>query len=165
MTQIVVVDGPAQILVGVGGGGSLVNLGLTVNGAEIVEDAFIGDVPGDANGGDVGPPIDMQYFGQIDRIRMELSTWDPAVVDQISPRLNGASPGIISTPGSLIAANGYGYRVLILPTVRPRNYLFCVPKQPITRNKGTRFSRLVLEFEAHSVLVGSTPTLWNTATS
>jgi hypothetical protein len=167
MTDIVVVDGASQILVGTGGGGALQLLGYSVNGVEIIEDAFMGDVPGDLNGGDLGPPIDIQYFGQIDRVRIEMSQYDPAIMDLIRPRLNGNAPGLIGTPGSLIGAGGFGYRVLILPSsnLRIRNYLLGIPRQPISGNKGTRFSRPILEFECHAVNLGGTVTLWNTASS
>lgn len=161
MALSITVDGPALVKTGTGSAFALEELGYSINGIMILEEAFMGDVPGDQNGGDLGPPIDVQYFGQIDRVRCEFSKWDVDVMDKISPRINGANPGEITTPGSLYAANSYGYRVLILPTNNPRNYLFGIPRTPIERNKGTRFTRMVVEFECHAV----SGVLWNETTS
>ena len=44
-------------------------LGYTRNGADTTKEAYWLDVPGDENGGDDGPPIDVQYLGEIARVR------------------------------------------------------------------------------------------------
>lgn len=161
MAVAVITTGPAYVSVGTGVAGALEALGYSINGVEIFENVFMGDVPGDQNGGDEGPPIDIQYFGQVDRVRMELSKYDQAIADKIRPRLLGGSAGTVGTPGTLVAGGAVYYRLLINPTTLPRNYLAAVPREPIEVNRGTKFSRLVLEFECHNF----TGTLWNTTTT
>ncbi len=157
MAIAVVQTGPALIRIGA----PLEDLGYSINGVEIIETTFMSDVPGDQNGGDDGPPIDVQYFGQIDRVRMELSKFDNAVVDKIRARLSGGTAGVPGTSGTLIAGTSVFYRVLVLPTTNPRNYVAGIPREPIEVNRGTKFSRLILEFECHSF----SGTLWNLSTT
>jgi hypothetical protein len=149
-----VVDGPCQLyLPGLGNGTPPGFLGYSANGVELIEDVFMGDIPVDLNGGDLGPPGDIQYFGQIDRIRAELTLWDPAMAALLQPRLNGGVLGQIGTPGTLIASQGYGFPLSLVPVVtgRERAYSLAIPRAPIQRNKGSRFTRLVVEFECHAV--------------
>ena len=162
--EIVVVDGACPIYLNTGNSAAIQKLGYSINGVTIIEDVFLLDVPGDQNGGDSGPPIDIQYLGQVDRVRLELSKWDPAVVDKIQPRLNGAvaTPGLISTPGTLIAAGGFGYRLILNPPNRPRNYYFAVPRSPIDLNKGTRWSRKTIEFDCYSTVQSGNVVLYDT---
>jgi len=160
MAISVVTTGPALVKVDTGVAGALEDLGYSINGVEITETVLETDVPGDQNGGDEGPPIDIQYLGQIDRVRMELSKYDIAVADKIRARLLGGTAGVIGTPGTLIAGTSVFYRLLILPTTNPRNYVAAIPREPIEVNRGTKFSRLVLEFECHAF----SGTLWNVVT-
>jgi hypothetical protein len=147
-----VVDGATQVFIGLTSGYSL--LGWSINGVEIIEDVFMGDIPSDQNGGDLGPPVDIQYFGQIDRVRIEMSTFDPNVLDAIQPRMNGGTFGEITVPGTLIGAGGFGYGLAIVPYsgLRPRRYFLAIPRQPVQRNKGTRYTRPIVEFECHAVV-------------
>lgn len=161
MAVAVLTTGPALIRTGTGISGALQDLGYSINGVEIIETVFMSDVPGDQNGGDEGPPIDIQYFGQIDRVRMELSSYDQAVADKIRPRLLGGTAGLIGTAGTLIAAGTLYYRLLISPTTLPRNYLSAIPREPIEVNRGTKFSRLILEWECYQVA----GVLWNLITA
>ncbi len=153
--------GPALVRTGTGVANALEDLGFSINGVEIIETVFESDVPGDQNGGDDGPPIDIQYFGQVDRVRMELSKYDKLVADKIRARLLGGTAGVIGTPGTLIAGTSVFYRLLIEPTTGPRNYLAAIPREPIEVNRGTKFSRLIMEFECHSF----SGVLWNTSTT
>lgn len=161
MAESVIVDGPAHIYVGTGTAGALEALGYSANGVECIEEGFFLDVPGDQNGGDAGPPIDIQKMGDIHRVRMELTKFDSDIADKLASKLNGVLAGLTGTPGTLIAAGGYGYRLLINSTLRPRNYLFAIPRQPVVRNKGTRYTRLVIDWECHAV----SGVVYNTTTS
>lgn len=161
MTIAVVTTGPALVRTGTGVAGALEDLGFSINGVQIIETVFESDVPGDQNGGEEGPPIDIQYFGQIDRIRMELSKYDEAVADKIRARLLGGTAGVIGTAGTLIAGSSVFYRLLIEPTTTPRNYVAAIPREPIEVNRGTKYSRLILEWECH----GFSGTLWNLVTT
>jgi hypothetical protein len=156
-----VVDGACQVHVELSGGYSF--LGWSINGVEVIEDVYMSDIPSDQNGGDLGPPVDIQYFGQIDRIRIEMSTFDPNVLDAIQPRMNGGTFGVITTPGSLIGAGGFSYGLALIPYsgLRPRHYFIAIPRQPVQRNKGTRYTRPILEFECHAAYVNGTPVLFD----
>ena len=161
MALAVVVDGPALIKTGTGSADALESLGYSIDGIQIAENGYFDDVPGDQNGGTAGPPIDVQYMGEIHRIRMELSKWDIAVAAKLFPKLKGGTAGVIGTPGTLIAGSSSYYRLLIVPTSNPRNYLAAIPRGAIEINKGTRFSRLVLDFECHAF----SGTLYNETTT
>lgn len=162
MAIAVVQTGPANVKVGTGVASALEQLGFSANGVEITETALFLDVPGDQNGGDEGPPIDVQFLGQIDRVRMELTKYDIAIANKVRTRLNNiASPetaGVPGTSGSLIAGSSLFYRLLIEPTTQPRNYIAAIPREPIEVNRGTKYSRLIIEFECHSF----NGTLWDT---
>lgn len=161
MAEVVNVYGPALIRVGTGAAGALETLGYSVNGVEFEENAFTSNVPGDQNGGDEGPPIDVQYFGQIDIVRLDLSKYDTAILAKLDCRLLGGTSGSVGAPGTLIFGGSKYYRLLISPTTGPRNYLGATPRTAIVHNRGTKFSRLRIEFECHAV----SGVLWNTTTN
>lgn len=151
------VAGACLLKVDTGTTHALESLGYSENGVRVEEEAFHSNVPGDQNGGDEGPPIDVQYFGEIHRVRLELSSWDSAVVDKILSKLYGGTAGVLGAAGSLMGAGGFYYRLLLLSTNLPRNYLRAFPRgQPVEINKGTKYSRLVLNFECHANTVAGT---------
>lgn len=157
MAEVIVVDGPAKI--SINDGGSLAVLGYTEAGVVIVENVFTADVPGDENGGPEGPPIDIQYFGEMHTVRLEMSKWDPAVETRIAAKFAGETQGSPGTPGALYSAEGGVFRLLIEPTQNPRNYIAAIPRQPSEINKGTKYSRRVFVFDCYStggVLFNST---------
>jgi hypothetical protein len=61
--------GKATIRVNTGSAGVLETVGYTRNGADLTTEGFWIDVPGDENGGDSGPPIEIQYVGEMARVR------------------------------------------------------------------------------------------------
>lgn len=159
---VINVAGPVLIRTSTGTSLALEDLGYSINGVQIFPDVFTLDVPSDLNGGDDGPPIDIQHLGQVHRIRLELSKFDMAVYKKIEARTNGETPGSITrTVGSLYAANSYGYRVLFTADNFVRNYIFGVARAPIQSNHGSKFSRPIIEFECHT-LEG---VLWNVSTT
>lgn len=159
MAIAVNVDGPALIKIDAGAG--LEDLGYSINGVEIAPEVFMSDVPGDQNGGDEGPPIDIQYFGEIARVTFELSKWDTVVADKLLARLKGGTTGGIGTAGTLLAAGSATFRLLILPTSRPYNFVQAIPRAAIEINKGTKFSRFRTEMECHA----AAGVLWNVTTT
>lgn len=158
------VAGPALVKIGTGDAGALEDLGYTVNGADIELRGFHGDVPGDEHGGDLGPPIDVQYFGEIAIVRLEFSKFDAAVADKAAARMlsNIANPGSPGTPGTLLFGSTQAFRLLINPTNNPMNFPRAFCRGSIVHNKGTRFTRLSQEWECHAdsdgVLYNSTTT-------
>ena len=164
MAAAISVDGPCEIKVGTGAADALETLGHSADGVDIQVDTFDLDVPGHENGGTDGPPIDIQHFGQVHRIRMELTKFDEAVAAKIVNLYNTNGGGTAGTEehaaGALYAANSAGYRVLLNSTNRPRNYLLCIPKS-FNRVKGSKHTRLIIEWIAYA----SGGVIWNTTTT
>lgn len=149
MAVTVNVDGPALVRVDTGDLNALEDLGYTRDGAEIRFEAYFLDVAGDENGGESGPPIDVQYMGERAVIRLELTKFDGTVADKVTPRLYGGTAGTPGAAGTLMFGGGKCYRVLINTSNRPMNFPRCFIRDAIEVNKGTRFSRLLLAFEAY----------------
>jgi hypothetical protein len=83
-----------------------------------------------------------------------LTKWDVTVADRIAARVPGKTAGAVpltgvGSPGTKLFAEDKTIRVLIHSATAPMNFTRCVCRDPIEINKGTRFSTLVLEFEAH----------------
>lgn len=161
MAEQVNVAGAVLVKVGTGSASALESLGYSINGVDIQEDVYTGDVPGDQNGGDSGPPIEIQYFGEVHRISLDLSKYDPAIAAKIQPKYKGGTAGVVGTPGSLFFAAGTYFRLLLLGTNFTRNYLGAIPRQPMGINVGTKFSVQRFIFECHAV----SGTVWNVTTS
>lgn len=150
MAAVIQVAGLASVRLGAGAGNLL---GYTRNGVEITHDGFYLDVPGDANGGDDGPPIDIQKLGQIDRVRCELTKWDQAQADIVRSRIGtGGSAGTVPTTGALMFAAGLCFELFISVTsvvIPSFRYKYAFPRSAIEENRGTKFSTFVFEFECH----------------
>jgi len=160
MAAAVQVTGPAEIQVGTGAAGALEKFGYTRNGAEIVSEGYWINVPGDENGGDEGPPIDVQFIGETARIRVELTKWDTTAAAEVESRFVGGTGGVPGAAGTLMFSGSKAMRLLVKPTTGARNFPRAFPRFAIEVNKGTRFSTLVVEFEAHKDATG---VLWNTS--
>jgi hypothetical protein len=158
------VCGLATIKVAVAAGAPLQTLGYTQNGAQITLEGYEVRVPGDENGGDDGPPIDIQILGQSARIRLEMTKFDTAVSDTILTRTPGGTlgtPDSVAVPiGTLIFASSQFFRLVIATATRPFNFP-CVSfvKTPQELNAGTKFQRHIVEVEAFKH--PTTGVLWN----
>lgn len=154
MPATINVDGPAVVQVDTGTSHALETLGYTRDGVEVRFEGHFVDVPGDENGGEAGPPIDVQYMGERAIIRLELTKYDAIVAGKIAARVWGETSGVPADAGTLFFGSGKAFRVLINTTERPYNFPRCIPREPIEVNKGTRFSRLIIVFEAHKDATG-----------
>jgi len=166
-TQSIHVNGVALVKVGpvTATSDSIWDLGYTRNGAEISFQGFFLDVPGDENGGDDGPPIDVQYMGETATIRMELTKYNATVAEQVQARLSDGAGGVPGQAGFLMFGDAKAWRLLIVPANSPINFPRAFPRNVIELNKGTRFSTLVVEFEAHKAGTGAAAVLWNADTT
>ncbi len=144
--------------------GELETVGYTRNGADLTTEGFWIDVPGDENGGDSGPPIEIQYIGEMARVRIELTKFDQSVIDRIMRKLNTITKtaGQIATPGTFVFLNNYHFRLVIDTPTEPRNFYVAVPRAPTQRNMGVRFTMKVLEFDCYQNANG---VLWDKITS
>lgn len=142
-------------------------LGYTRNGAQIREETFHLNVPGDQNGGDEGPPIEVQQLGMVAHIVIELTKWDKTIADHIRKQADGATLGTPVAAGSLMFSASLGWRVTLVPLSgtgigQPLNFPRCITRQPRELNLGSKFSTMFVEFEAHEDGSG---VLWNNSTT
>ena len=147
---------------------SLETLGYCLDMAEIRDQSFHHDVPGDEHGGPQGPPIDIQLLGRIAHVRVELSKYDKTIEQKLRARLKSegaANAGIMDTAdiGTLMIQDTKTFRVLLSNANDPRNFPICLIREPIEVAAGTKFSTLILEFEAHRNQ--STGVIWDTEIS
>lgn len=147
-------------LVKVNTGSGIASLGYSANGVDITEHTHWNDIHGDQNGGDEGSPIDIQFLGQQHTIRVDLTSYDEAVLDTL--RALGGTAGTPITPGTLMFTESKAIRLIILTTSYPRNYPRAVVREAIDVNKGVKNSLPKLVFEAYKDGSG---VLWNTTTS
>lgn len=149
MTAAIQVAGAARIFVDIAG--TMTELGYTRNGAEVTKEAQWLDVPGDVNGGDEGPPIDIQFLGETARVRLELTKWNPDAAAILMKRSKDAAvtAGTPMDAGTLMFASN-AMRLCILAENNPRNFPRAIPRQPVEINRGTKFSTLVCEFECYA---------------
>lgn len=145
--------GAVAVKIDDGQGGGIQTLGYTRNGADTTKEAFWVDVPGDENGGDEGPPIDIQFLGEIARIRLELTKWDSAVAALVTTRVAGTTDGTPTTSGTFMFAQTKTVRLILdgggAFTNLDANFPRAIPRMPIELNRGTKYAILVMEFEAH----------------
>lgn len=162
MAETVIVDGPCVIKVDTGSANALETLGRSEVGVDVTEQCFAYEVHGDDQGGDVGPPIDIQYMGEVHQVRATLTKYDEAILNKVRPRLYGGTAGTAGTPGTLWFADSKFYRLLLHSTNRPRNYLRAIWRDAFEVNKGTKHSKAVIV--AHCYM-NSSSVLYNSTTS
>ena len=162
MANTIQVDGLATIKIASPAAGSLETLGYTINGVEITEQVFTEEVKGDENGGDPGPPIDIQYLGEVHTIRMTLTKYDEAVLNKVRAGIAGGTAGTISTSGTLYFQGTVAWRLLIHSVNRPRNYINVVFQEPKEINKGTIHSKAIIVAKAY---YGAAGVIYNATTS
>lgn len=144
MAAAIQVAGLATIKVATPASGTLDTLGYSENGVEFSEHVMTLDVRGDENGGDAGPPIDIQYMGEFHIVRMLMTKYDETIIDKIRSGIAGGTAGTPGTAGSLYLGGAVGWRLLIHSVNLPRNYLHAIFDQPKELNKGTKHSKALI---------------------
>lgn len=162
MAMTIQVDLASLIRIASPAAGSLEDLGYTMNGTEITEQVYTYPVMGDQNGGDAGPPIDVQYMGEIHIIRLLLTKYDEAVINKIRAGLAGGTAGTPGTKGTLYFQQTSAWRLLVNTTNRPRNYTRVIFSEPKEINKGTKHSQALVVARAYEDASG---VLYNAVTS
>lgn len=143
-------------------GGALATVGYSINGVEITEQIFTEEVKGDENGGDAGPPIDVQYLGEMHTIRITMTKYDESELNKIRAGLAGGTAGTPGTSGTLYGQGGVSWRLLIHSVNRPRNYTNVIFSEPKEINKGTIHSKATIIARAYKDGSG---VLYNATTS
>ncbi len=164
MAETVQVAGACQVRIATpsSAGGALQTLGFNRNQGDVRKEAFFLDVPGDQNGGDDGPPIEIIYLGETATIRLELTKYDLVVANIVRGRVDSAIAGRPATPGTLMFSGPNTMRLLLNAPNDPRNFPRCFPRMPIEIGRGTKYSTLICEFEAHKDASG---VLYNAVTT
>lgn len=102
------VNGPARVHVGTGTAGALEPLGFTDRGVQIDITELTRDIITDLCG---EAPQDAQSMGMTARIVVPLIVLDKSVFKKLMGRGDRTSPGLMSTPGLVLGAGGYLFRV------------------------------------------------------
>lgn len=158
-----VVAGPVEIWVDTGASLALEFLGWSVNGVTIQQVAFHGPIHSDENGGDQGPPVDYQLFGQQHRISMELSKFQDTVLAKLEARYNPNTVAGNVGVGMLLGCSAAMFRVLLKGPSFVRNYPACLIPEPIEISPiGSQASRARVSFIAEAP---AGDTIWNTTTT
>jgi hypothetical protein len=159
MAATIQVAGLASVKVDSGVANAIELIGYTENGVEIQENQFTYDVHGDENGGDQGPPIDVQNLGQVDIIRMTFTKWDDAIMAKIRPAAKGGTAGTVPTPGALAIQGSGTFRLLIDAPNFDRNYTTVIFREAKEMNVGTKHSKAVIVAHGYKNASG---VVWNT---
>jgi hypothetical protein len=136
-------------LIKVNAASSLEDLGYTRNGADTRSRGYFVEVPGDENGGEQGPPIDIQLMGEVASVRLELTKWDPTVAAKVLSRCKGVSEGVAPTAGTLLFGESKTVVLAIVGATKTVTFGRAFLRGDWDLNKGSRYSMLVLEFECH----------------
>lgn len=153
MAMSVVVPGRTLVRVGLANG-SVATLGYSRDRVDVVADPFYQDVPGDQNGGDAGPPIEVLYLGEIARVRCELSKFDPAVAATVSSRVYGATAGTPAATGTTMFAGTRCFTLILDNANAPRTFPRAVAKFATSQDRSSKYSTFVCEFECHKNAAG-----------
>lgn len=134
------------------GSGSLETLGYTADGARVTVNPYSIDVPSDREGGESGPPRDVQFVGVDAEIYLELTEWEASVGNKIMALIPTLTLG--TWADSLI---GQLYRTTSNQTTRicldtpttPWNFPTCIIRNAFEINRGVRHSRLIVRATAY----------------
>jgi hypothetical protein len=128
-TPIVVSQGFCLIYTGTDASGAFDLVGETRDGVMLTPEGYWIEVKGDENGGEAGPPIEIQYVGETARLRCEMTKFDPFMAKLLERRLNpsvaypvgimatdaaaGTLVGAVPPAGSLMFAGGFTMKVCL----------------------------------------------------
>jgi hypothetical protein len=159
-------------------------LGWSRNGVEIEIREYVGEVPTDENAGEEGPPTDKQFFGATATIRLDLTKYDPIMVNNIRGHLSNLAaesgspvPGtyLPGDVGKLKFSSTNMFRLLIASTNQPGGAnpevagIWNFPRvdfsEPKSVNAGSKFSAVLLMGTAYPLNVAGVNVLWNESTA
>jgi hypothetical protein len=135
-------------------GATLLPLGVATDSIQITERHYYHDIPGDANGGQQGPPIDIQKLGEVHTINIRFSSWHYGNMQALEQHFHATRGEITQGEiGTLMFQSGSAIRLLLETAVEEdvRNYWHCILREPKTFSIGTKYTEQSLTFEAHRV--------------
>lgn len=131
--------------------GQFTDVGQAMDMTDIREIPYLHNVPGDKNGGNQGPPIEVQYLGGTARIRMEMSRWDTTALNLLRAWSKNIQGNVQQSDVGTLMLQAHGHRVILdaIDAPLPLSFPCCIVRDPISYGVGTKFSAMLVEFEAH----------------
>ena len=156
-------------------------LGTTRDGVGLTSDGYFLDIHNDENGGESGPPIEIQFLGETAKIRIELTKYDPVVAALLEDHCQNTTNGTPAAAGTLMFAAsqssgaGPGFQnggcvALVVSCLTPtqtqatttpfatgsytRRFNRIVIHDAFEVNRGTKFSTLVVTGTAYKDVNG-----------
>lgn len=151
------VNGTAFVYVGVGGGGSLAELGYTVDGVDIDFSKNTSDIITDV----MGPmtPQDIQDMGEVATITCPFIVTDRDVLSAVMNRGDRAAVGFMNTPGLVLGLSGNAFSVGIAsPADAPWYFSTCILKPSARVKLATKANPFTLTFYAWPYIPPTTAT-------
>ena len=137
------------------------DIGFTRDGVRIRVEPRWGDVFSDDWGGEGGAPADTQILGSIAIVTLELTKYDIGNVQGLTSFNKTPNAGLIDPPGTLTRQESKFGTLVLTGSKEVWTFTVAFPREAYEVNKGTKFSRLIMEFECHAV----SGVLWNVTTS
>lgn len=164
MAITILVAGACQVKIDANQGAGIEELGYSANGVECDDEPRWQDVPGDQRGGDEGTPIGWVWLSQMVVVRMELTKFDSAVLAKVKARIPTAAHGTPPAAGTVVdpSTTTKFFRLILNAANDPLNFPLAIPKGVISINRGTKYERVVIEWECH---MNSSGLLHNTTVS
>jgi hypothetical protein len=116
MAEVIVVNGPALISVGLGSMQALESLGYSEDGVEVSLTFNTEDVRVDTF---ATTAFDVQHFLEEATITASLVVYDTSVLDAVKARGFGMTAGTMPAAGTLMVAQGYTYPLIVQATPNP----------------------------------------------
>lgn len=131
---------------------NVIPLGIATDTIDISPQPYFFDIHTDRNGGQAGPPTEVQYLGEIVNINMVLATWNPLAYTALRRNLVNATRGVIlqSEVGSMMLRTR-SIRLLIntADTDNVRNFWCCLVRQAHRVGMGTKWAELHVSLTAY----------------
>ena len=133
------------------------SLGTATDSIQITERGYYHDVPGDLNGGQQGPPIDIQKLGEVHTVNIRMSSWNQTSV-QLLEQWYHSHRGIVEQDevGQLMFNSRVSARLLLETSdlLDTRNYWNAIMREPKSFSIGSKYTEQSLTFECHRVRCG-----------
>lgn len=130
---------------------TLVTLGIAHDQIQISEQKFWHEAHSDANGGQAGPPTEMQYLGEIHTVRMRLAAFTASSVNLLRKLTNTTLGTIDQAQIGAFQLTSSSCRLLLdtLSAGDAMNYWCALPQPPMEIGVGTKYSEWDISFVCH----------------
>ena len=132
-----------------GGTAALVVLGEATDMITPQQRVFFHNVPGDAHGGPQGPPIEVQYLGQMIVAQIQMSQWDSTEANKLTKRHLATEGTILDAEIGVLMLLTRSHRFTFVNTSHTLNVPCCIIREPQEHGRGTKWSEMNITFEGH----------------